>query len=112
MKVANDSLAAVESFYAAMIRDIKLGPRHELTLDIETFPKSTHYFKDGKMITIRFGAISNYGEVQEFFAKIPFESLHYLREITRSGSHRIFEMEFDGTGKQIQIVAGNIAIQT
>ena len=106
-----DSLAALGSFHAALIRDARLGPRRELTLDIETFPKFKQGGKESKMVVIRFSAISNYQEVKQLFAKPHFASLHYLREANRSGPNRIFEMEFDSTEEKVRIMAGKITVQ-
>jgi hypothetical protein len=106
-----DPFAAVETFYAAVIRSSRLGPRRELTLIVETFPRSAHSFKDGKMIEIRFGAISNYEEIYQFFSTVPSESLHHLRAESRSGSDCVVDLEFDRSGKHIQIIASHIVVQ-
>jgi hypothetical protein len=54
-------------------------------------------------------AIINYEEVQEYFAKVPFESLHYLRELNEPTVRRhVVEMEFDRSGDRIRIIAGKL----
>ena len=94
-------------YYGAIVRDVKLGPRREIALRIETWPKGKSTFGGGDIVTLRFVAIVNYEEVQKYFAKVPFESLHYLRELNESTERRhVFEMEFDRSGDRIRIIAG------
>jgi len=102
--------SAEPEYYGAQIRDAKTGPRRELTLRIETWPKGKVSFGGGEMVTLRFGAIFNYEEVQGYFTKGQFESLHYLREQGESSPRRhIIEMEFDRTGDRVRIIAGKVS---
>jgi hypothetical protein len=83
----------------AKIRGAKTGPRRELTLRIEIWPKGKAMFGGGDLFKLRFGAIFNYEEVRRFFMKVPVDGLHYLRELSESNPHRhVIEMEFDRTG--------------
>ncbi|HKV92250.1 MAG TPA: hypothetical protein VJW20_06860 [Candidatus Angelobacter sp.] len=95
-----------------MVREIKLGPRRELTLAIELWPKGNHAFGGGPVITVRFGAISNYEEVKRFFEPlaVPSDLLHYLHYAAKPtpGKH-VIEMEFDRSEAQIRIVAGKLS---
>ena len=103
-------ITAPRDFYGAVIRETKLGPRHELRLTIETWPHPRQRFGGGDMLTLRFGAIANYEEVKRFFATVPADSLHYLRYSSKStpGKH-VIEIEFDGSESRITIVAGNVS---
>lgn len=97
-------------YYGAMIRAAKLGPRRELTLLIETWPKGKVTFEGGDVVTLRLRAISNYEEVQRFFIKVPMNGLHYLRELSESNPERhVIEMEFDRTDERIKIIAGKVS---
>jgi hypothetical protein len=96
-------------YYGAVIREATLGPRRELTLRIELWPAGRMTFGGGDLVTLRFGAIVNFAEVQLFFANVPVDSLHYLRYLNKPKSRRqVVEMEFDRTGDSIRIDAGNI----
>ena len=93
-----------------MIRDVKMGPRRELTLRIETWRKGKVTFGGGEVVTLRFGAIVNLEEVRRFFSTVPMEGLHYLRELSKSTARRhIIDLEFDSTGERIRIIAGNVS---
>lgn len=95
-------------YYGAMIRGAETGPRRELRLLIEIWPKGKSTFGGGDFVTIRFGAIENYEEVRPYFASVPIEGLHYLRELSECTPRRhVFEMEFDRTGDRVRIIAGN-----
>jgi hypothetical protein len=113
-KAVVDAPAEAEhNYYGAMIRDAKMGPRRELTLQLETWPKGKPTFGGGDLFTLRFGAIVNYEEVQRFFAKVPIDGLHFLREPSESSAHRrVIEMEFDRTGDRIKIIAGKVSEPT
>jgi len=94
-----------------MIRMIKLGPRRELTLTIEAWPKGKHTFGGGPVVTFRFGAISNYDEVKRFFKAltVPGDLLHYLRYVGKpSPGKHVIEMEFDRSEARIRIIAGKL----
>jgi hypothetical protein len=99
-----------ENYYGAIVRDAKTGPRRELTLQIVTWPKGKVTFGSGDVVTLRFGAIINYEEVQRFFTKVRNDGLHYLRELRESSPQRhIIEMEFDRTADRIRIIAGKVS---
>jgi len=67
-------------------------------------------FGGGDVVTLRFGAIANYEEVQRFFTKVRNDGLHYLRESSKSNPRRhVIEMEFDRSGDRIAIIAGRVA---
>jgi hypothetical protein len=103
-------ITAARDFYGAIIRQATLGPRRELVLRIEAWPHPNPKFGDGDVVTLRFGAISNYEEVKQFFATVPTDSLHYLRYSSKSSPRRnVIEMEFDRSEARITIVAGNVA---
>ena len=98
-------------FYGAMIRSAKIGPRQELTLLIETWPKKKPTFGGGEIVTLRFGAIENFEEIQVLFASLPTDGLHYLKESNKSTARRrVVELEFDRTGKRVSIIANKIAL--
>lgn len=108
----NSPITAPRDFYGAIIREAKLGARHELLLTIETWPHPQQRFGGGDVITLRFGAIANYEEVKRFFAKVPADSLHYLRYSSKSTPRKhVVEIEFDGSESRITIVAGNVSQQ-
>ena len=97
-------------YYGAIVRGTKTGPRRELTLLLETWPKGKTAFGSGDLVAIRFGSIANYETVQKYFTKIPGDSLHYLRELKESTARRrVIEMEFDRTGDRIIILAGKVS---
>jgi hypothetical protein len=101
---------AEHDYYGARIRDATTGPRRELSLRIETWPNGKVTFGSGKLVTLRFGAVVNYEEVLRFFIKVPVSGLHYLRELSESTPRRhVIEMEFDGTGDRIRIIAGKVS---
>jgi hypothetical protein len=96
------------NYDAARILDAKLGPRRELTVRIELWREMS--LGRGAIVSLRFGAIANYEEVQRFFSHPPFEELHYLRYLDESNPRRnVVEMEFDRTDDRIKIVAGNVS---
>jgi len=103
-------ITAVRDFYGAIIREAKLGPRHELILSIETWPHPQQRFGGGEVVRLRFGAIANYEDVKRFFATIPKDSLHYLRYSKKSTPRKhVIEIEFDGSEARITIIAGNVS---
>jgi hypothetical protein len=98
-------------FYGAVIREAKLGPRKELALLIETWPKNKNTFGDGLKVTLRFDDISNYDEVQKFFENARADSLHYIRETPDSRENRrVTEFEFDRTGDHICITSRAVTV--
>lgn len=102
-------MGADRDYYGAVIHEATLGPRRELTLRIELWPTGNPTFGGGDLVTLRFGAIANFAEVQRFFADVPTDSLHYLRYLNKPKSRRqVVEMEFDRSGDCIRIDAGNI----
>ena len=108
--VVDAPAGAEHNYYGAAIRSAKIGPRRELTLCIETWPKGKFTFGGGNLVTLRFGAIFNYEEVRQFFAEVPKDELHYLKELSESkANRRIVEMEFDRSGHRIRIAAGNVS---
>jgi hypothetical protein len=106
-----ESASGMESdYYSAIVRDVKAGPRREMVLRIETWPKGKSTFGSGDIVTLRFAAIVNYEEVRKYFARVPVESLHYLRELSESTARRhVVEMEFDRSGDRIRIIAGKFS---
>jgi hypothetical protein len=105
-----DTTAGSETnYYGARVQDAKTGPRRELALRIETWPLGKVTFGGGDVVTLRFGAIANYEEVERFFAKVRNDGLHYLRELSESNPRRhVIEMEFDRSGDRIAIIAGKV----
>jgi hypothetical protein len=90
------------NFSGAIIRKVRIGPRRELNLQVETWPEGRHRFGRGHVVTLRFGAISNFAEVQNFFAKPPAENLHYMQYLSEShGRRHVIEMEFDQTEQRV-----------
>jgi hypothetical protein len=84
------------------VRKVRIGPRRELNLQVETWPEGRHRFGRGHVVTLRFGAISNFAEVQNFFAKPPAENLHYMQYLSEShGRRHVIEMEFDQTEQRV-----------
>jgi len=70
------------NFYGAIIRKVRIGPRRELHLQVETWPEGSPPFGGGDLVMLQFGAISNFAEVQNFFAKVPAESLQCIRYLS------------------------------
>jgi hypothetical protein len=102
------SLGAERDYYGAVIREATLGPRREITLRIELWLQGQST-GGGSLVTLRFGAIKNFAEVQQFFAAVPMETLHHLRHVSQPRRrHHVVEMEFDRSGERIWIVAGSI----
>ena len=102
----------MREFYGAVIRDAKLGPRRELQLSLETWREGQHTFGGGVIVSIRFGAIYNYEEVKEFFAHVPADGLHYLRELSESKpDRRIIEIQFDSSDASVRIIARNVSME-
>jgi hypothetical protein len=110
-KLRIDALSDSETNYCgAIIQDAKPGPRRELTLRIELWPQGKVTSGGGKVVTLRFGAIANYEEVQLFFTKVRNDGLHYLRELSESNPRRhVIEMEFDRGEDRITITAGKVS---
>lgn len=80
-------ITAVRDFYGAIIREAKLGPRHELSLAIETWPHPQQQFGGGEVVRLRLGAIANYEDVKRFFATIP--ATHCTIFVIRQNPHRV-----------------------
>jgi hypothetical protein len=98
------------NFSGAIIRKARVGPRRELRLQVETWPEDSHRFGGGDLVTLRFGAIANFAEVQNFFAKVPAESLHYIRYLSESHERRhVIEIEFDRTDQRVKIISGKLS---
>jgi hypothetical protein len=96
----------------ALIRSVRIGPRHELTLELDIWPKH-HTTTDGtgfQFATVRFGGISNYDEVARVFESTNIhESLHYMRDAVGSKpTRRLVDIEFDRTGQRIRIIASHV----
>ena len=95
-------------FYGAMIRSAKIGPRRELTLCIETWPKGRRNLA-AKSPALGFGAIGNFAETQK--PNLAADGLQYLKELSTSTiRRRVVEMQFDPTGKRVSMVANKIAL--
>jgi hypothetical protein len=110
LSVKTSPLTAVRDFYGAIIREAKLGPRHELSLAIETWPHPQQRFGGGEVVRLRFGAIANYEDVKRFFATTPTELLHYLRYSKKSTPRKhVIEIEFDRSEARLTIIAGKVS---
>ena len=104
-------------FYNAFIDEVKIGPRQELNLSMELCQGNRCRGK-GKIISIRFGGIVNFGEVQAFFADFQnsanaHESLHWLRydeTKTSEPSNLFIRMQFDRTDNEVLIHCKNLTI--
>jgi hypothetical protein len=104
------TITAAQDFYGAIIREAKLGPRHEISLSIEAWPHPKQQFGEGELVRLRFGAIANYDEIKRFFATTPTDSLHYLRYSKKSTPRRhVVEIEFDESEARITIIAGKVS---
>lgn len=98
-------------FYGAIIREAKVGPRHELSLRLETWRQEKHTFGGGVFVNLRFGAINNFDDVKKFFHRLPNDGLHYLREGRESKvDRRVIEIEFDRTESRINIIARKVTM--
>ena len=102
-------------YYGAVIRAFQFGPRRELTLDVDTFPRrNTATDRTGiERIRIRLGGIANYEEVVQAFSGLnTHESLHYLRDAPASKTtRRLIELEFDRTEQRTLIIAQHVQEQ-
>jgi hypothetical protein len=102
--------AAEYDYYGSRIRDATTGPRRELLHRIETWRRGKVKFGGGAVVTLRFGAVVNFEEVQRLFIRVPMLGLHYLRELSESTPRRhVIEMEFDGSGERIRTIAGRVS---
>jgi hypothetical protein len=110
-EICSDKIPGIQhNFYGAIIRKVRIGPRRELNLQVETWPEGSHRFGGGDAVTLRFGAVSNFAEVQSFFSKAPIDSLHYIRYLRESHERRhVIEMEFDRTGQRVKIISGKLS---
>jgi hypothetical protein len=102
-------------YYGAVIRSLQFGPRHDLTLQVDIWPKR-NTATDGtvaQQVMVRFGGISNYEEVVQAFKGLNTnESLHYLRDAPASKpTKRLVDMEFDRTEQRIRIIASHVQEQ-
>jgi hypothetical protein len=96
----------------AVIRSVRFGPRYELTLELDIWPKH-NTATDGsgsQLATVRFGGISNYDEVARAFKNLNvYESLHHMRDALGSKpTRRVIDIEFDRTEQHIRIVANHV----
>ena len=96
----------------AVIRSARVGPRHELTLELNIRPKH-NTATDGtgsQLATVRFGGISNYDEVARVFENLNVhESLHYIRDASGSKpTRRLIDIAFDRTEQHIRIIATHV----
>jgi hypothetical protein len=108
--MVNRSLGSEPDYSGVKIRGAKTGPRRELTLRIEIWPKRKATFGGGNLLSLRFGAIFNYEEVRRFFMRVPLDALDYLRELSESNPRRhVIEMELDRTGERIRIISGKVS---
>lgn len=99
-------------YNGAVIRSVRLGPRHELTLQLDIWPKH-NTATDGtgsQFAEVRFGGISNYDEVVRGFESLNVhESLHHMRDARGSKpTRRLIDIEFDRTGHLIRIIANHV----
>jgi hypothetical protein len=102
-------------YYGAVIRSVQFGPRHELTLQFDVWPKHNSA-TDGTgalQVTVRFGGISNYEEVLRAFKGLNAnESLHCLKDDPASKpTRRLVDLEFDRTEQRIRIIARHVQEQ-
>jgi hypothetical protein len=105
------------NFYNAFVDEVRVGPRQELNLSMELWP-GDRIGGEGKFVSIRFGGIVNFGEVQEFFADFDnsanaHEGLHWLRydEAKNSKPGDLFiKMQFDRTEDEVLVHCKNITI--
>jgi hypothetical protein len=107
-----------QDFYNAYILEANLGPRREVTLQMELWPKVngeripwTAGQGQGPLLEVRFGGIENFVEVSAFFESFSDSpnahcGLHYLAydetENPKPG-RLVLEMEFDSTGDRLKI---------
>ena len=104
-------------FYNLFVDEVKIGPRQELNLSMELW-QDNRFRGEGKFVSIRFGGIVNFDEVQAFFADFhssanAYEGLHWLRydETRKSKPGDLFiKMQFDRTGEEVLIHCKNITI--
>jgi len=114
-KAVQARLEAERHCYGAVILEARTGPRRELTLKLAVWRRGTAtekaHFGDWPALTLHFSAIANYAEVQRFFGREDYESLHYLRYASDPRPRRhVFEMAFDRNDDVIKIIAGNVSI--
>lgn len=113
-------------FYGAIIHQAKFGPRREVTLTMELWPTASNGQRkrvwspgDGKKITVRFGGIHNYPEIDGFFSGWEkqidkWNSLHYLayaKEKSSKPGNLYFTMEFDRSGDRVMVHCQSITIR-
>jgi hypothetical protein len=96
----------------AVIRSVQFGPRYELTLELDIWPKQ-NTATDGtgsQPARVRFGGISIYDEVARAFENLNVhESLNYMREAPGSKPTRhLIDIEFDRTEQHIRIIANHV----
>ncbi len=104
-------------FYNALVDAADIGPRQELNLSMELW-QGNRSRGEGRLVSIRFGGIVNFDEVQAFFTAFQSsanaqEGLHWLRyDVTRKSKPNdlFIKMQFDRTGEEVLIHCKNITI--
>ena len=93
----------------ARIRDVRLGPRRELTLEVD-LPGRDNTATDGSGISkvrVRFAGIENYEDLVTRLTSD--EELHRLSDSPESKTHRrVIDLEFDRAAERIRIVAQHV----
>ena len=111
-------------FYGAFITEAKTGPRRELHLSVELWPRGVSGQRlawrrgEGRIVHIRFGGIANFDTVDAFFTEFANsansgEGLHHLRYdagVPSKPGRLFLEIEFDRTGDGIQIRCQSVNI--
>ena len=100
-------------YNGALINSAEFGPRHELALRFSIRPAG-NTTTDGtgtEEVSVRFGGILNYEEVERAFkAANTHEALHYMRDTPGSKpTRRLVEIEFDRSEQRIRVNASHVS---
>ena len=106
-------------YCGAIVTGVSCGPRREVTLTLELWPMrdgeriNSWSLGEGDKVTVRFGGIENYEEVNRLFGEGKHESgeLHYMR--LREGSKHgqlIIGMEWDRTDYVLDVRCKNVSV--
>jgi hypothetical protein len=93
-------------FYGATIDEARVGPRRELALVLRDMAGNPY-------AQVRFGGITNFGEVKAFIETPPVDCLHFLRydRTERSKPGRlILELGFDRSDDRCVIRCSNVTV--
>ncbi len=93
-------------FHDALLEDFQVGPRQEVTLRISLY---SVFYPGSPVVSVRFGAITNFETVQTYFSKIEkpdpevgftrIDALHYdtKRKSTENKLYYYLQLDWEGS---------------